>query len=213
MAINYNLFDLKQSFRINDAARLWCEFEQINERNKRDYNIVRNTMVEAIFMGDLGCELTQREYDEHGENYIPAHIDPYGRFVSREHLVEWANSLGQKPKFLFPEERNAPKRKKPTSKALAEAPQEVVVRKEIAPRPNQIIKARCQVVALMLWEQDITLSQKEIVAHPLMKKHGYQNGSFDERTLLLWVSDVDPRPAEVKKTPFKKKEMAFDDAL
>ncbi len=208
MAINYSLYDIKQSFRINDVARLWCEIEQINERNKKHYNIVRNTMVEAIMMGDLGCLLSDEEYDKYGPDYIPPYIDMYGRFVLRDELVAWANSLGQKPKFLFPEERNAPKRKKATQGAVAQQPQEVIIKKEIAPRPNQIIKARCQVVALMLWEQDITLSQKEIVAHPLMKKHGYQNGSFEERTFLLWVSDVDPRPEEMKKTPFKKTEMA-----
>jgi len=213
MAINYGLYDIKQSFRINDAARLWCEIEQINERNKKDYNIVRNTMVEAILMGDLECVLSDEEYEKFGKDYIPPYIDMYGRFVLRDELVVWANSLKQKPKFLFPEERNAPKRKKSKPVTVVECTQAVIAPKEIAPRPNQIIKERCQVVALMLWEQDINYSQKEIVAHPLMKKHGYQNGSFEERTILLWVSKVDPRPPEIKKTPFKKKENEMADAL
>lgn len=72
MAISYSQYDIKQSFRINDAARLWCEIEQINERNKKHYNIVRNTMVEAILMGDLECILTDEEYDTYGSDYSGA---------------------------------------------------------------------------------------------------------------------------------------------
>lgn len=201
MAIDYELYDIKQSFRINDAARLWCEIEQITERNKKHYNIVRNTMVEAILMGDLVCLLTDEEFDKYGADYIPPYIDMYGRFVLRDDLIAWANNLGQKPKFLFREERNVSKKKKPKPSAMLEAPQEVIIKKEIAPRPNQLIKARCQAVAGMLWDENINYSQKEIVAHPAMKKHGYQDGVFIERTLLLWVSKVDPRRKQVENTP------------
>jgi hypothetical protein len=208
MSIDFELYDIKQSFRINDAAKLWCEIEQVNELNKKRYNVIRNTMIEAIMMGDLGCLLTDKEVDSHGMEYIPPYIDTYGRFVLRDDLIAWANSLGQKPKFLFPQERNVTKKKKSRALINEEVPQEIIIKKEIAPRPNQIIKARCQVVASMLWDQNTQYTQKEIAAHPDMKKHGYQNGSYDIRTILLWVSEVDPRPAEVKRTPFKKKEIA-----
>lgn len=208
MAIDYEIYDIKQSFRINDAAKLWCEIEQVTERNKKHYNVIRNTMVEAILMGDLECLLTNEEFDKYGADYIPPYIDMYGRFVLRDDLIAWANSLGKKPQFLFPEERNALKKKKPKAHGQLEPVQEVVIKKEIAPRPNQLIKARCQAVAGMLWDENINCTQKEIVAHPAMKKHGYQNGTFEERTLLLWVSEVDPRPAELKIARSQQAEVA-----
>ena len=208
MAINYEIYDVKKSFRINEAAKLWCEIEQITERTKKIYNVIRNTMVEAILMGDLVCYLTDDEIDEYGDYYIPPYIDTYGRFVLREQLIAWANSLGKKPPFLFPEERNAPKKKKPKANGQPEPVQEVVIKKEITPRPNQLIKARCQAVAGMLWDENINYTQKEIVAHPAMKKHGYQDGIFIERTLLLWVSKVDPRRKVEEATPEYEEEDA-----
>lgn len=208
MAIDYEIYDIKQSFRINDAAKLWCEIEQVTERNKKHYNIIRNTMVEAILMGDLECLLTDEEFDKYGADYIPPYIDMYGRFVLRDDLIAWANSLGKKPPFLFPEERNAPKKKKPKANGQPEPVQEVVIKKEIAARPNQLIKARCQAVAGMLWDENINYTQKEIVAHPAMKKHGYQDGIFIERTLLLWVSKVDPRRKVVETIPEYEEEDA-----
>lgn len=208
MAIDYELYDVKKSFRINEAAKLWCDIEQVTERNKKRYNIMRNAMVEAILMGDLECYLTDAEIDEYGDYYIPPYIDTYGRFVLREQLIAWATSLEQRPKFLFPEERNAPKKKKPKATGQSEPVQEVIIKKEIAPRPNQLLRARCEAVAGMLWDENINYTQKEIVAHPAMKKHGYQDGVFIERTLLLWVSKVDPRRKVDETTPEYEEEDA-----
>jgi hypothetical protein len=130
---------------------------------------------------------------------LPKIFNDFTDCLSREDLRAWAISRGQKPKFLFPEDRGAEFH--PKKDVILPMPE----KKETALRPNQIHKIRCQAVASMLWAQNINYTQKEIAAHPDMKKHGYQNGSYDKRTIEFWISKVDPRPVEVRKTPYSKK--------
>lgn len=189
MTVDFELYDLKTVFRINEAARLWCEVEEVTDENRNHVAIVESAMIDAIKSGEL---IYGHQYDmRHSidEDYEPPkQIDNFVPRLTRWSLLSWAENHDKMPRFLFPEKRDP----------LPDP-------KETSPRKNQLIKARCQAVASMLWEQNINYSQKEIAAHPAMRKHGYQNGSYDERTILLWVSEVDPRPAEVRKTPFSKK--------
>ncbi len=198
--IDYEAYDLKSLFSIRKAALLWYDLEIIQEKYRKRVDMLEEELKSDIFIGKLKYRtLTDYQKSEAELYKLPTLFNDFTDCLSREDLRAWAIARGHRPKFLFPEDRGAEFRQH-QEMIPPEAP-----KKPIAPRPNQIIKACCQTVALMLWDQNPAYSQKQIVAHPAMKKYGYQNATFDERTLLLWVSDVDPRPPEVKKTPFSKK--------
>ena len=77
--------------------------------------------------------------------------------------------------------------------------------KEVTPRPSQLASERCRMIAAILWGQNPHYQIKEIVDHEWMEK--YSNAmTYGKRTISGWINDLDPRPAEEKKTPFKKKQ-------
>lgn len=79
--------------------------------------------------------------------------------------------------------------------------------KEVQPRPNQLARERCLAIAAILWELNPHYQIKEIIEHEWIEK--YSNAlTFGKRTIHDWIKDLDPRPPEEKKTPFKKKESA-----
>lgn len=60
-------------------------------------------------------------------------------------------------------------------------------------RPNVLAKQLCQAIASTLWAEYPEFTIKQIITHPSLKRFG--NGShYKERTLRLWVKDLDPRP-------------------
>lgn len=79
--------------------------------------------------------------------------------------------------------------------------------KEVTPRRSQLIRERCRTIAAILWAQNPKLRIKDVVEHGWIQTHG-EAGTYDYRTIHGWVADLDPRPPEEKKTPFKAKESA-----
>ncbi|GEM_PF-5541598 len=79
--------------------------------------------------------------------------------------------------------------------------------KEVLPRKNQLVRERCRTIAAILWEQNPDYQIKQIVDHQWMEKYS-QAIPYGKRTIHTWIADLDPRPTEKKKTPFKKKEIA-----
>jgi len=77
--------------------------------------------------------------------------------------------------------------------------------KEIAPRKNQLVREQCRTIAAILWAQNPSYQIKQIIEHEWMAKFS-EGMTYGERTIREWIKDLDPRPAEEKKTPFKKKE-------
>ena len=79
--------------------------------------------------------------------------------------------------------------------------------KEVEPRKNQLVRERCRTIASILWEQNPDYQIKQIIDHKWMKTHS-QAIPYGNRTIHTWIADLDPRPPEAKKTPFKKKKSA-----
>ncbi len=76
--------------------------------------------------------------------------------------------------------------------------------KEVQPRRSQLVRERCRAIAAILWAQNPSYQIKQIIKHPWMEQFG-ERKPYDDRTVREWIKDLDPRPAEEKKTPFKKK--------
>lgn len=79
--------------------------------------------------------------------------------------------------------------------------------KEVTPRRSQLIRERCRTIAAILWAQNPSYQIKQIIEHEWMAKFS-EGMTYGERTIREWIKDLDPRPTEEKKTPFKKKEPA-----
>lgn len=79
--------------------------------------------------------------------------------------------------------------------------------KEVTPRKNQLVRERCRTIAAILWAQNPNYQIKQVIDHEWME-HFSEAMTYGKRTIREWIKDLDPRPAEEKKTPFKKKEPA-----
>lgn len=160
-----------------EVARLWCEIEALNDSNRHCANSMIHAIREAIGL----CIL---EPEQSPVATIMLRPDSNELVFSRKQLRLWAEMRGQRPPFLFPEDR--------------------AQERQPAPRESQIIKERCQAIAALKWRDNPNISITELANDPDIKLFGYSNGSYTIRTVMLWLSEVDPRSPEVKKTPFRK---------
>lgn len=177
MAFDYRSYDMRDLFTMAEVARLWCEIESFKDENKHCANSMIHAMREAIGLGVLVPEQSLAAT-------IMLRPDSNELVFSRKQLRPWAEMRGQRPPFLFPEDRA--QERKP------------------APRESEIMKERCQAIAALKWRDNPNISITDLANDPDIKLFGYNNGSYTIRTVKLWLSEVDPRPPEVKKTPFRK---------
>ena len=180
MTFDFRSYDMRDLFTMHEVALLWCEVETTTPQNKHCCRSMILAMREAVALGVL-----KPEQSLVATVMLPS--DSNEIVFSRTHLRDWALSKRQRPQFLFPEDRAEDR-----------------LEKEPALRQHQIAKERSQALAAGLWEMHPDYMIKDVAAHPLIKKHGYCDGSYTERTVQQWVSEVDPRSPEVKKTPFRK---------
>lgn len=171
MAIDYRIYDLRNLFHLRDVAMAWCEIEDLTSENKGPYISMSWALLEAVWIGELQKEPPFLKNSERSPR------PPFDLTFSREELTRWAISKGQKPKFLFPEER--------TFDISA------------SPRQSQIDKARCQAIAQALWEMEPTRTAKDMAGDKRILKYG--NGAqYGEKTLQDWLREIDVRSPEQK---------------
>ncbi len=95
--VDYSLFDSSRDFRILDAAALWVDEWPVTNSEMLSHRAF------AIF---------QRLHGAVERNLITPSKEIRGKFggltrwISREALIEYSKSINEKPKFLFPEERD-----------------------------------------------------------------------------------------------------------
>jgi hypothetical protein len=97
--MNYERWDKKESFTFVEAAMLWCGYNQINlfSRLSPKYVHVHIVLKKLQEDAEKGTLLVEKMPTKEGvwDDAI----------VAREQLKKWAISKGDKPEFLFPEER------------------------------------------------------------------------------------------------------------
>lgn len=97
--MNYERWDKKDSFTFVEVAMLWCGYEQINLFSRSNTEYIHAYMVLRKLQEDAekGILLVEKK---------PTKEDVWDdAIVDREQLKKWAISKGDKPEFLFPEER------------------------------------------------------------------------------------------------------------
>jgi hypothetical protein len=169
MPFDYRPYDLRNLFHLREVVLAWCDADEITVQNARTCGAMRWALVEAVSNGEL---------PKQGEAFMKcdyaATQPPFDLAFKREDLKRWALSKGQKPKFLFPEERD-----------VSDA------------RDCQLDKARCQALAQLLWEMEPTRTTANMATDKRILKYG--NGSqYGEKTLQAWLREVDPRAPEQK---------------
>lgn len=114
MTINWKAYDHVGNFYLFTAACLWAESmpEVIRGESTIGTHVVRDPEITSIYRGMFWYFLNYFESPE----FVPTNesIDEGYRFrksyiISRSLLVRYANHIGQRPKFLFPEERDCTK--------------------------------------------------------------------------------------------------------
>lgn len=65
-------------------------------------------------------------------------------------------------------------------------------------RPSQATKRICQVIALTLWDIYPDMTIEDMKDHKAILEYGGGNYYSGKNTLRDWLSEVDPRPLEVK---------------
>lgn len=182
MAIDYALYDLKESFNVDEAARLWCEIDKITEDNRDQVAMIRNEIIRAIADRDIDVEPGRVYYK--GSEYFGrpprSEVDYEQTLIPRDKLCVWAGKRGQKPKFLFPEMRDEKRILKDKDRAI---------------KDQEIDKACVQAVARTLWKLFPKMTAQEIVNHDAIQY--FCNGTqWEPSTLKTWVREIDERPKD-----------------
>jgi len=110
--------------------------------------------------------------------------------ITREDLVAFANSIGKKPPFLFPEEREAPK----NIKSLSDGEKTHLLDK-------QRHRERCQSIAQVLWKQLPDMTIADMIVRDEINGIGCEGKLYGEKTLRKWINKFAPnrKPGRPKK--------------
>lgn len=98
--LDFTLYDLKKEFTVIEAACLWYSthpskypyFYDVQEETSRNIETMIEILLEASKNGEIKPDLLRKVTITTGK-------------LSREGLENYAKSIGQKPAFLFPDER------------------------------------------------------------------------------------------------------------
>lgn len=182
MAIDYALYDVKESFNVDEAARLWCEADKITEDNRDCVAMIRNEIIRAVADRDIDVEPGQIYYK--GNKYwgTPprSELDYESTIIPRDKLRAWAEKRDQKPKFLFPEMRDEKRILKEEARAV---------------KDQEIDKACVQAVARTLRDIYPNITSEDLSEHKAVKY--YANGvHWQKPTIKSWIREIDERPKD-----------------
>ncbi len=104
---DFSLWDLREEFDIYDSAKLWfnidphAEYDEIPQEMKSNIKLMSSVLKEAIINERIKREniILSNGVRRFEERLI--HLMK----ISRKGLIQFAESINQKPSFLFPEER------------------------------------------------------------------------------------------------------------
>lgn len=103
MTIQWEAFDLQEEFSLQTAACLWSEFEPVEAEDKMKLLVQHNPDINRVYVA-------LKNYFDDYFRFCLFSVDSnkyrHSGSVRRNQLVDYANSMRQKPKFLFPEARN-----------------------------------------------------------------------------------------------------------
>lgn len=106
--LDYSILDMRTFFTPEDAAKAWCEITELTKENQHNCRHIYQEIREAIRTGKLRAEIPVSHHSNWvtRESWVEHH--PENAKIARDDLKNWAESLGAKPKFLFPEMRPKP---------------------------------------------------------------------------------------------------------
>jgi hypothetical protein len=104
-------------------------------------------------------------------------------------LCEWA----MKNRYHLPDEL----------KALVPKDDPVAPQNDKKLRPDQLAKIKCQAIAQTLWSLIPDMTIEDMKRHPAILEFGDGKNYPGKNTIRDWLSEVDPRPDELKTGPKK----------
>ena len=155
--MDYSFWDHRKEFRLTDIPFLWCEHEpkaRIPGEIDGKWNTVLRELKAAIQKGELKAKTHPRD----------------DMTIDRSHLREWAQRKGEKPKFLFEEERKGSE----------------------LPRKSQRHRERCRALAAHLWECDPQITIADMIHSGAINRHGCEDHIYGEDALRDWIKDLCP---------------------
>jgi hypothetical protein len=205
MASDFSIYDLRRSFTVHEAALAWAETEHESENLQRVYQAIY-----AELLGDVKSnQIPHRIKRDIRKNWINWESDYSDRTdwskaeIWAEDLKRWAESRGQKPKFLFPEMRVAVVTK------TEQVPQEKAEPKPLPPRENRM-HGLLERVCLDLFAQYKRWPQAKEVLQALEQEENNPDRSskYDpdgiiqeiKGTTIYWQSDGADEPKMELKT-------------
>jgi hypothetical protein len=186
--MDFRVFDLRDEFTLEEASLAWTGMERADGYGIGPSEVVFKTLQLAAESGEL--PVSRVLYEKDGELFgSPVEDQTNWRMsiISRTELVKFAEKRGQRPKFLFPEQRN-----------IDEGLPRVEDARKL--RPSQVDKAVVQAIGRMLWDENPKLMIEGLAKLPAIKEYG--NGRhYQESTVRSWLAEVDPRDSNKKKGP------------
>ncbi len=157
--MDYSFWDHRKEFRLTDIPFLWCDHEpvaRIPENIDGRWHAILNELQTAIRKRELKAK--------------KASNSRHDVIIDRSHLEEWAEGKGEKPKFLFKEERRSSAR----------------------PRASQRHRQSCRAIAESLWARDPKITIADMICKDEINQGGCEDHLYRENTLRGWIKDLCP---------------------
>ena len=106
--LDFKHWDLVQHFTVRQAASLWCDLEPgqsdlLSRVDHPEIVAIEQLLVSAVQRGKLPSTFPYGPYPQSDKWLLST--------VTRADLKSYAEHIGERPKFLFPDERNRSKEK------------------------------------------------------------------------------------------------------
>lgn len=187
--MDYSILDIRTFFTPHEAAMAWCEIIEVTKDNQHNYRHIYHEIEEAIRTGQLHAEIpvTPHESWITGERWVTRH--PEHAKIARDELKRWAETLGRKPKFLFPEMRE---------QAVMLTPSDVsslIQDAGIGTHQKRITEWKA--TAQAQWEKEPWLTQIKVAEFIRGESIKNKKGEFSVKTIIKHIKDFDPREHRV----------------
>jgi len=183
--MDYVALDLRTFFTPSEAAMAWCEITNVTAQNQHNYQHVLHEISEAIRLEELPAQIPVTHHDDWITEQTRTKRHPDRAKIAREDLKRWAEARGQKPKFLFPEMRDA----QPITAITKTAP--IVEQAPISNSQQRFAAWRKQ--AKEIWDEHANYTQDQvgtIIREDMIAK---KKGVYSVKTIVRYISAVDPR--------------------
>jgi len=186
--MNFRVFDLRKSFGLEEASLAWAGQERIEGYGIGESETVLRALIEAAESGELPVKKVHTKDSGSSLGVIKGgEVNWRESEVSREDLLTFAHQRDQRPKFLFPEQRE-----------YGEGIPALEKTRKL--KKNQVDRLLVQAVALTLWDENPDFKIDRLVHHRAIREYG--NGrQWGEKAVREWIAAVDPREESSKPGP------------